>query len=671
MNPRRLCAIALAAGMLFGGSAAAARESTAREQNPDLLAMDLEQLMQMTVTSVAKKAQRLDQTAAAVTVLTAEDIRHSGATSLPEALRLVPGVHVAQIDANKWSVSVRGLGGRWAGQLLVLMDGRTLYSPLFGGVYWDVQDTLLEDIERIEVIRGPGGTLWGANAVNGVINIITKKAADTQGGLAYARGGTHDNGIGFRYGAQAAAGAHVRGYLKLSDRKPFDVTDHAPYLNGRPIGTPGSDAYDGWGMRRTGFRLDKALDGRNDLTVQGDIYDGTLKQTATTVSPALAGVSMVRDSVAANGGNLLLRWARQLDDGEMQVQAYSDLAERKTIAWNESIETRDVEFQHRFRFGADQEIVWGGGYRSVSFDLAGTNTVSFSRSRVDTALYNLFLQDEIKLGRAVALTLGSKFEHNEYTGMEPQPSARLLWQVDERQALWGAWSRAVRTPSRADLDIMLKIVNVAPFTPISILGNPDLASERLTAYEAGWRSQLHRDLNVEAAIFQYDYDDMHSAEPIPAFPFSTSSRYRNLMQARSRGFELNGTWQVTPDWRLRPAYSRLLLDAWRKPGGADAVSPGQVIGSGPKHQFQLHSQLRLRHDLDFDATIYHVGQVPEGAVGRYARLDLRLAWKARKDMEISLVGQNLLDDRHFESIGQDSAASDVPRSLYAQVRWIF
>lgn len=673
MKPRLLPSLIGAACLLLGTVPfhACAGENAPGNAQADLLDMHLADLMQITVTSVGKKAQRLDQTAAAAFVITAEDIRRSGATRLPEILRLAPGVHVAQIDGNKWSVSVRGLGGRWAGQLLVLMDGRTLYTPLFGGVYWDVQDTLIEDIERIEIVRGPGGTLWGANAVNGVINIITKSAAATQGGLAYVRVGTHENEAGARYGTTLANGAHLRAYAKASDSAAFALTDHAPYLGGRPVGAAGADAHDDWDMRRAGFRLDHTLTGGDSLTLQGDAYDGDIRQTAITVAAPTVGNALVQDTIATSGANLMLRWQRKTADGELQVQAYVDQTERRAVVLDERVTTHDIEFQQRFGLGTRQEIIWGLGYRGVSFELDGSHTVAFGQPRHDTSLYNFFVQDEIRLRPDLALTLGSKFERNAYTGMEPQPNARLFWQMDERQALWGAWSRAVRTPSRADLDMTLRLTNVAPFTSLSFQGNPDLAAAKLTAREIGWRRQLRDDLNIEATAFHYDLDDFYSHEPLPDFPFSTTAEFRNLLKVQSQGIEFNGTWQVNPDWRLRAGYARLHIDARAMAGSADGQTPDQLTGSGPRNQFQLHSSARLGHNLDFDALLYRIGAVSNGAIAAYTRLDLRLAWKPRTDVELSLVGRNLLDDRHFEYVGQDSVASDVPRSLYAQVRWSF
>lgn len=635
----------------------------------DLSQLSLEELMAIEITSVAKRSQRLSEAPAAIHVITADDFQRAGLTKLPEALRLAPGVHVAQIDGNKWSVGMRGMGGRWAGQLLVLMDGRTLYSPLFGGVSWEVQDTLLEDIDRIEVIRGPGGTLWGANAVNGVINIITKQAADTQGGLAYARAGNQGNEAGLRYGAKIDEGLYLRGYAKSTSNDNMPITDRVPYLMGRPIGQSGAEAHDGWDMRRAGFRLDNRLNGRDSLTLQGDVYDGDIGQTSVGVVRNKAGNALLPESVRVGGANLMLHWQRRLEDGALRAQAYVDRVQRTGLLMRNDMEIRDIELQHNFKLGTLQDIVWGVGYRDVASDLLGSNSVMFSQPHGNNRLYNLFLQDEIRLRPDLALTVGSKFEHNDFTGMEPQPNARLFWQLDGRQSLWTAWSHAVRTPSILERSVTLVASNLAPFAPISYKGSPLYGSERLDAYEVGWRKQVRSDLNVDVAAFYYDYDNLRSLEQTAAMP--PVFTFDNLFQAKNHGLELSATWQATPDWRLFGSYSHLQIQAKAKNGSKDPISKARIEGSSPKNLFQLHSQARLRPDLDFDAMLYYVGGLQYGAIGDYTRLDLRLTWKPRKRLEFSLVGQNLLDDRHFEFSGTDSAASDVPRSLYAQARLRF
>lgn len=659
MPPIRV--LALACLLAFSGNALAV--------STDFTALSLEELMTIKVTSAAKKSQRLIDAAAAVYVITGEDIQRAGVTSLAEALRLAPGVHVAQIDGNKWSVAIRGMGGRWASELLVLMDGRTLYSPLFGGVNWEVQDTLLEDIDRIEVIRGPGGTLWGANAVNGVINIVTKQAADTLGGLAYARAGSQGNEVGLRYGAEIGDDMHLRGYAKSTANGNMPITDRVPYLFGQPIGQPGADAHDGWDMQRAGFRLDNKLSGSDSLTLQGDVYDGDVGQTAVGIVSNKAGNALLPESIRTNGSNLLLRWQRRLAEGELQAQAYVDRVRRDGLLMRNDMEIRDIELQHSFKLGTQQEIVWGAGYREVISNVTSSGSLIFSQPRSHTQLYNLFLQDEIKLWPDLALTLGSKFEHNDYTGMEPQPNVRLLWQMDGHQSIWTSWSRAVRTPSISERSVTLVASNLAPFVPISYQASPFYGSERLNAYEAGWRSQVRSDLNVEVAAFYYDYDDLRSLEPTS--PITPTFIFDNLFQAKSHGLELSATWQASPNWRLSGSYSHLYLQAEAKAGGKDPVSQARIEGNSPKNLFQLHSQTRLRPDLDFDAMLYYVDGLQYGAIGDYTRFDLRLAWQPRKDLELSLAGQNLLDDRHFEFAGLDSAASDVPRSLYARARWRF
>lgn len=634
-----LMTVCLALGMGPGVARAASNA-------PELLDISLDELLNVEISSVAKKPQKAQEAAAAVYVLTAEDIRRSGATSLPEALRLVPGVQVAQIDANKWAVSVRGLNARWSGQLLVLMDGRTLYSPLFSGVYWDVQDTLLEDIERIEVIRGPGGTLWGANAVNGVINIITKHASDTQGGLAYARLGNQENGGAVRYGAQVGEGSHLRGYVKWFDRDGFNAVG----------GGEAHDAWDGW---RAGFRLDSRASGRDSLTLQGDVYRGDADQTAITFLS-----TQVPETVHMNGGNLMFKWQRQLERGDLRFSAYFDQAERRESVLRQRIDTWDVEFQHRFPAGERHDIVWGTGYRLVSDEQIGDGTtLTFTQARRDTALYNLFIQDEIRLNPELYLTLGAKLEHNDYSGWETQPNARLFWQASETQAVWAAWSKAVRTPSRSDSDMTLHLPG-PPF--LTFQASPSFDSQDLTAYELGYRHRLGHGLNYEVAGFYYDYDNLRSLEPsVPfGFPFFTYV-YGNRMAGEAYGLELNTTWQVTPDWLLKAGYSSLWLDA----RDADARSVALFEGSGPRNQAQLQSHHKLGEGLTLDALLYFVDNQP--GVSAYCRLDLRVAWQPRENLELSLVGQNLLDSSHMENLGQDTVASAVPRAVYGQVRLRF
>ncbi len=474
----------------------------------DLTQLSIEELMNVEIFSAAKKTQKLFDTPAAAFVITREDIRRSGATSVPEVLRIVPGVEVAQISASEWAISIRGFNDRFASKLLVLIDGRSVYTPLFSGVYWGPQDTvLLEDVESIEVVRGPGGTLWGANAVNGVINIRTRQARDTQGALATVLGGNQESNAALRYGDRLGENGYYRVYAKGFRRDALRDAE-------------GDRAHDAWDQVQGGFRADWTLSGRDELTLQGDFYDGQPDQTLTISSLTPPSAPIVEDSVDLRGGNLLFRWKRQLGaDSEWILQTYYDANERREVDLDQRIDTFDIEFQHRFPWGDRQEITWGLGYRSVRDDLDGSFTVSFDPTSRRTELYSAFVQDEIRLLDHLRLTLGSKFEHNDYTGFEIQPTARLLWQVDPQQSVWGAVSRAVRTPSRSDSDIRINLAGIpgTPPTLLSIFGNEDLDSEELLSFELGYRSEPRRDLSLDVTAFYNRYDQLINVEGSASF----------------------------------------------------------------------------------------------------------------------------------------------------------
>ncbi len=484
--PVAVVAVELAA---VGNIQGAAQDGAPAEVNR-LLDLSLEELMELKVTSLAKKPVSLARSPAALTVITAEEIRRSGLTTIPEVLRLVPGIDVAQIDANKWAISSRGFNGRFANKLLVLIDGRTVYSPVFTGVYWDVQDMLLEDIERIEVIRGPGGTLWGANAVNGIVNIITKHAKDTQGGLAQAGAGDQERGLGaLRYGGKMGEDVHYRFSGKYFSRDDF-VTARE------------DDAHDQWHMVRGTFRLDWDTSERDELMLQGAIYDGEADETGILTSLTPPSVLSATDTTELSGGHALLRFThRQSDASEWVVQAYFDRAERFDDALGPiDVDTYDLDFQHRFPTGEHHELTWGLGYRRVEDDLPDAFTVSFDPLSRGVDLWSAFVQDEIILMEDLRLTLGSKFEHNDYSGFEFQPSARALWEVRPQHILWGAVSRAVRTPSRAESDFRVNVAaSPGPVSPVlvSILGNPDVEAEELFAYELGYRGWLTSQMYID------------------------------------------------------------------------------------------------------------------------------------------------------------------------------
>lgn len=620
--------------------------------NIDLTQLSLEQLLSVEITSVAKKKQQLSDAAAAIHVITRDDIRRSGATSLPELLRLVPGVQVSRIDGSRYAVSIRGFSGRHNGKLLVLQDGRTLYSSLFSGVYWEAQDVLLEDVDRIEVIRGPGSTLWGANAVNGVINIITRDSKQTQGVHVDTRTGNLENGIAVRSGGSE----HFRLYAKFDNHAPLETDT-------------GEEAHDSWKQNRTGFRSDFSIGSQDHITLQGDYYDKEAEHT-TGFSPAPAGpppfvnTSFIPDTAQLSGGNVLFNWQRTVsEDEEWKLQAYYDHARIIDAVVDQRVNTSDIELQHRFRLTNNQDLTWGLGYRKVSDELNGTYTLSFTPEKKDTHVYSVFVQDEILLGNKFNLTLGTKIDHNDYTDYEYQPSIRLHWQTSDTSDVWGAVSRAVQTPSRATRDSKLNFA-VTDFFVLSNEGNSNLQSEELIAWEAGYRGQFSSRFNLDAAIFYNKYDKLLSRE----FNGSTVGVYDNLLEGKTYGGELASNWQVTPDWRLRASYSYLAIDIKTKAGGTDTASAERIEGAAPQDMVKLQSQFSLSQKMELDAALYYVSELSSLSVDAYTRLDLGLGWQPTSYLHLSLTAQNLLDERHREYRAQDITASEVPRSVYASAK---
>ncbi len=656
--------------------------SVCRGEVPAELAdLTVEELLNVKVTSVARRAESLAQSPAAITALTQEDIRRSGATSIPELLRNVPGLDVARLDAHTWAISSRGFNDVYANKLLVLIDGRSVYTPFFSGVFWEVQDTMLEDIDRIEVIRGPGATLWGANAVNGVINIITKKAAETQGLLFSATAGTEDRAIGaFRFGGKISDQLHYRIYGKWLSRD-----DGGEFETGDPN--------DAWEMARGGFRVDWNAPGGNFLTLQGDIYTGRLDELYRRLapnSPFTPFIDRTRSHVA--GGNILGRWTHTFSDtSELALQAYYDRTHRESAIFSEDRDTFDVDFQHRFSLGARQTITWGAGYRVTSDSVSDTFDLSLEPNERSTDLFSAFVQDEISVvEKRLTLTLGSKFEHNDYTGFEVQPSARLLWTPAERHSVWASVARAVRTPSRAESDITLRREPVYPrgalfpgFGPIppspaavtSLSGDPDFQSERLIAYEAGYRVQLRDNLSVDLAAFYNDYDELRSIEPADpavdffAVPPSVRAMAGNKLAGETYGGELSINYQPAPWWRLRAGYSLLLTNLHRVDGGQDRDTETLTEGGSPQNQFLLRSSMDVARNVEFDATFRYVDSLPSLQVDSYVALDLRLGWRPRENVELSIVAQNLFGDQHreFSPTTVATGTTEVEMSVYGKV----
>jgi iron complex outermembrane recepter protein len=653
--------------------------SGATAQPADLTELSLEELMDVAVTSVSKRSEPISGAAAAVYVLTQEDLRRSGATSIPEALRMVPGLDVARIDANKWAITARGFNGRFANKLLVLIDGRSVYTPLFSGVFWDVQDTLLEDIERIEVIRGPGATLWGANAVNGVINIITRSASDTKGGLLVAGAGSEERALaGLRYGGAlgAAASTAYRVYGKFVERGSGEATS-------------GGAGADDWSMGRGGFRVDSTLASGAGLTLQGGLYDGEVGETLVYQSLTVPVPRILDDKMAVSGGHLLTRWHRAYSEtSELSLQLYYDRTHRQALFIEEDRDSFDAELQHGFAPTARQQVVWGLGFRRTADDIRSSEVLSFEQARETDDLVSAFLQDEIMLRPdRLWLTVGSKLEDNGYSGLEVQPNVRAVWIPRRHHTLWAAVSRAVRTPSRAERDLRLdsqvlgpgELFPGAPPAVVTSFGSRDFDSEQLVAWEAGYRLGLAPGLLLDLAAFYNDYDRLRSTrveEPfleISPYPHLViPARIGNDLEGETWGAELAADWRATQRWRWTAAYSFLEMRVRDRRTGAEG-GPFTGEGESPRHQLSFRSAVDLAHGVELDLTARWVDELPNLGVDSYATLDLRLGWKPRSSLEVSVVGQNLLDETHLEFAPEiiPTQATAVERGFYGKVAWRF
>jgi iron complex outermembrane recepter protein len=628
-------ALLLFPGPIFG------QEPSTDHPPRDLKKLSLDELQAIDVTSVSRRPEKLLETASAIQVITADDIRRSGATSVPEALRMASNLQVAQVDSRSWAISARGFNGTSANKLLVLIDGRVVYTPLHAAVFWEVQDTLLEDVDRIEVISGPGATLWGANAVNGVINIITKTAADAQGTLVTGGGGSELHGLGgVRYGGTIGDRVHVRAYGKYFERDNSASPDKTQATNN-------------WNMGQGGFRLEWDASSADHLTVQGDAYDGRIAQ------PALSHITV-------SGSNVLGRWSHTLSKtSDVTFQMYVDRTHRNIPGtFGEDVDIYDVDFQHHVRVAERHDIVWGFGYRVDHDDVGTSALLAFLPAQVNQQWFSGFAQDEIPLANnRLHLTLGTKIEHNDYTGVEVEPGGRLGWTLSERQMLWGAISRAVRTPSRIDRDFY--VPGSAPFL---LAGGPGFVSEEVLAYELGYRSRPHERLLLAVATFYNDYDNLRSAERMnPAAPFPIV--LANGQTGGSYGAELTAEYRASDWWRLRSGYTALRLHIRPKPGSTDQTF-GSSESHDPNHQWFLRQSLDLRAHLQFDFGFRHVGQIANQAVPAYSELDGRLGWQATKTLEWSIVGQNLLHDHHTE-FGAPATRKEIERGAYIKLAWRF
>ncbi len=650
--------------------------AAAKGRMADLTALSIEDLMKIEVTSVSKKAQKVSDAAAAVFVITQDDIRRSGVTSIPEALRMAPGLEVARIDADKWAVSSRGFNNFLANKLLVLVDGRSVYRPLFAGVYWNLQDTLLEDIDRIEVIRGPGATLWGANAVNGVINIITKSARETQGGILVAGAGTQERGFGgLRYGAKVGSESYLRAYGKYFNRGPFP--DMA-----------GSKTSDAWEAGSGGFRMDSAFSEDSSLTLQGDLAQGYVdEKTTSPVLDSPYGKSFTGATFST--ANLLTRWQRTISaTSDLSLQLYYDYMNRRAPDNREVRDTIDADLQHRFALGSRNDIVWGLGYRYTRGDFSADSLITLDPSRKADELFSGFVQDDfILIENSLHLILGSKFEHNDYTGVEIQPSGRFIWMPSERHTLWGAISRAVRTPSWGETYGRVTEMVLPPFTPenhfplpaaITLVGNGELDSEKLIAYELGYRYYPSSRFSLDVATFYNVYSSMIAGRlGAPGIEFTPTPHVvipvngDNGMYGKTYGVEFATDWRVLPWWRLQGAYTYLQVVLDVREGSLMALE--NPDGRSPQNQISLRSSWELTKEVELDAWLRYADRIASLDVPSYTTIDLQLRWKPLPGVELSVVGQNLLQDDHqeFYQMGVVTVAAKVPRGVYGKVVWRF
>lgn len=618
--------VAFALALAPAVTPSAARGSTLAASN--LADLSLEQLGSIVVTSVSRREERLGSAAASVYVISAEDIRRSGATSIPEALRLAPNLFVGRADANQYAISARGFSNVLANRLLVLIDGRIVYSPLFSGVFWEAQDVMLEDVERIEVISGPGATLWGANAVNGVINVITRNARDTQGALLTAGGGNRERGGGARYGG-AIGGGHFRVYGKHFDRNATERANRTSVVDSSARG-------------QAGFRADWG-DAARAVTVQGDVYRGDIEQ--------LAGGS--RDIA---GANVLARWSEQRADGSTRwVQAYYDRVERdQRGSIREVLDIFDVEFQHGFSPAKGHQLLWGAGYRHAHDQIDNINpaALAFIPATRNLQWYNVFAQDEWRLRPDLALTLGVKAEHNDYTGLEWLPSARLAYTISQSRLLWSAASRAVRAPSRIDTEL---------FTP-ALAGGLNFRSEVSNVLELGYRAQESAAFSYSITAFYHDHARLRSLEARPG-----GAVFENRIEGSTKGIEAWSTWRVAAPWRLDAGWVELRQNL-RPEAGSVSTPVAAGHGNDPRRWVTLRSALELtpRHELDLSAR--YVGALPNPVVPSYTTVDVRLGWHVSRELELSLLLQDLFDTSHAEW-GSAATRMELRRAAFLKLLW--
>ena len=663
----------------------------------DLFELSLEQLSEFRLTTMSRKAQRVGDLAAAAYVVTGEEIMRSGVTSIPEALRMVPGIQVARISSNRWAISARGFSERFANKLLVLVDGRSIYTPLFSGVMWESQDLMLEDVERIEVIRGPGAALWGANAVNGVINIVTRSAADTQGTLVSTRAGTEERGaVAVRHGGELKDGGHYRVYGKVQARDASVLAQE-------------SEARDGQRDQRIGFRLDRPLSGGAAFTLSGDAYNARSGDEWELPQLAAAPYSYSRRMDQHDtGADLLGRVTWRTDDGaESALQAYLDQA-RTNFGWLSAARADfDVDFQQRRQFGRN-DLIWGLGYHWTSDHFSENRPYVVSPASRTRDTFSAFIHEEFALSpERWRLIVGSKFEHDSYAGFNWQPNLRVLWTPTRSEAAWAAISRSVRSPARPEFQSSLDLfAGEVPGLPLSLpalarlnsVDAADFTAEKAISMEAGFRQSLGNDLSWDVALYLTRYSDVRSERtasvecpadvvllpsPIPIGSIGgcpagfipnyllVNSYINNAGRFSARGIEVSADWRVSDWWRLQGSWSHQRMSADPQSDALATSEAERYIGSTPRYQLSLRSSMNLAGKRQLDLWLRHVSRLRHGDIPAYTTLDARYAWQVRKGLELSLVGQNLLEDQHqeFKSSLPDMPYYRIERGVYARAEW--
>ena len=626
---------------LFFPTAVSAQE--AYRSPRELKKLSLEELIYTQITSASRRPEPLSQASSAIDVITSDEILRSGVTNIPDALRLATGMHVAQVDGHTWAISARGFNISTANKMQVVMDGRSLYTPLYSGVFWDVQHAFLPDLEQIEVVRGPGAALWGANAVNGVINIRTKSAKDTQGTLVYGGGGNEEHGMGgVRYGGKIGKNSYARVYIMHQSRDSLTLEG-------------GGDAQDATSFTKGGFRFDSELSRHDTLTFQGDIYTGRFGRLNS-------------GDVEAEGFNTIARWSRHFDeDSNFSLQAYFDRTDRLIPRlFEEERNTYDLELEHRFRMGERHEIIYGANYRVSDDDLGNLDpSLAFLPASQTNHLLSAYVQDTFDvIPEKLSLTAGSKFEWNSFSGFEVQPTGRFTWNPASNQTVWGAISRAVRTPTRLDQDVVLP--NPSSGASPAFVGSPDFDSEELIAYELGYRVKPITSLSLDVVLYYHDYHNIRSLERQGVgLPIEIA----NGLEGESYGGSLTAKWRATEWWQLHASLSVFETDIRRVPGSTD-ISNGAMEGNDPNQLLVLRSAMDLPGNVKFDSTVRFVGELPNPATPSYVELDLRIAWSPLDQLEVALVGRNLLDEGHPEFRGSTNSR-EIPRSLFGTFRWSF